>query len=76
MPLSNRLFNVNLTLHCRYCGLPITKPGRWFMTVSHFNCQGCGREAHVTYEEKVALFEKNANLPQSSKRNVLDDRAR
>lgn len=63
MALTTRLQNVDLTLECKYCGHPIIKKGSWFRTSRHyFKCVECKREVRITYEDKIDLFAKYANL--------------
>jgi hypothetical protein len=62
MPLSRDLCHIDLTFKCRHCGWPLIKNGYWFMTASRFKCEGCKREVRIPYDEKVALFERNAHL--------------
>jgi hypothetical protein len=69
MPLSSMLRPVDLTLECKHCGHPITKPGRWFISVHRFNCEGCNREVLIPYSDKVALFNKHARPSQPKPRS-------
>ena len=64
MPLSLKMRQVNLTLECKHCGHPITKTGRWFISVNRFKCEGCNREVPLRYSDKIALFKKHARLTQ------------
>ena len=65
MTLSTRLRGVDLVLKCKYCGHPKIKKGAWFMTVHHFECEGCKRDVRVTYSDKVALFAEHAHLEKN-----------
>jgi DNA-directed RNA polymerase subunit RPC12/RpoP len=62
MSLSFGLREVDLTLRCKYCGHVRVKKGSWFLVAYRFKCEGCGREVSITYSDKVALFNKHANL--------------
>jgi len=62
MPLSGRLLYVEMTFSCPSCRTPIVKSGGWFQTIKRFDCASCGSNIHITYDDKVALFEKHAHL--------------
>jgi hypothetical protein len=62
MSLSARLWDVDLTLECKYCGHPKTKNGGWYRVVPKFNCEKCKREVLITYKDKIALFDKHMHL--------------
>jgi len=65
MPLSLRLRDTDLTLKCKHCDWPLIRNGNWFITASRFRCVGCKREMRISYGEKVALFERHADLAES-----------
>ena len=60
MPLSDSLRYVDLTFDCPHCDHPLIKSGTWFQSVGCFKCEGCQREVQLTYDDKVALFDKHA----------------
>lgn len=62
MSLSPSLFSVGLTFQCPQCNFTVIKNGSWFQVVSHFRCDGCGREIRITYPDKIATFQKHAHL--------------
>ena len=62
MPLSASLRNINLTFRCPRCGHALVMKGAWFQTVRGFKCEGCQRMLRLTYDDKVALFDKHAHL--------------
>ena len=62
MPLSDSLRSLNLTFNCPHCDYALVKKGVWFQTVRGFKCEGCQRMLRLTYDDKVALFDKHAHL--------------
>jgi hypothetical protein len=70
MTLSTRLRGVDLVLKCKYCGHPKIKKGAWFMTVHHFECEGCKSDVPVTYSDKVELFAEHAHLAKDEGDNM------
>ncbi|RWE12304.1 MAG: hypothetical protein EOS23_10660 [Mesorhizobium sp.] len=62
MSLSPSLFSVGLTFQCPQCNFTVIKNGSWFQVVSHYRCDGCGREIRITYPDKIAIFQKHAHL--------------
>jgi hypothetical protein len=57
-----RLRHVDLTLECKYCGHLKIRQGDWFTVIHRFKCEGCNRETPMTYSDKIALFNKHADL--------------
>ena len=51
-----------MTFECPLCDHPVIKSGIWFSTVGRFKCEGCQREVQLTYDDKVALFDKHARV--------------
>jgi hypothetical protein len=47
---------------CPHCGHALVRKGAWFQTVRGFKCGGCWRMLRLTYDDKVALFDKHAHL--------------
>jgi hypothetical protein len=62
MPLSAELLPVDLTFECPYCNNALVKRGSWFQTAHCFACASCRREIHLSYADKVALFERHAHM--------------
>ncbi|PAP98061.1 MAG: hypothetical protein E5Y88_24835 [Mesorhizobium sp.] len=62
MSLSPSLFSVGLTFQCPQCNFTVIKNGSWFQVVSHYKCEGCGREIRITYPDKIGIFQKHAHL--------------
>lgn len=62
MTLDPRLRNVVLSYPCPKCGRVQEKSGRWFFSVRHYRCTGCGEEIEMTYKRKLRLFADNAHL--------------
>jgi hypothetical protein len=51
-----------LTLNCPHCNHSLARAGAWFMGMSRFECTGCRGQILMTYDDKLALFGKHANL--------------
>jgi transposase-like protein len=69
MPLPNALNDTLVSFACPDCGYRFEKTGMWFKSVSRFRCEGCGRHVHLTYSDKVKLFEQHeANWTKTSDR--------
>jgi transposase-like protein len=66
MPLSLSLHSVSMTFECPFCTCTLVKSGGWFQTIGRFKCNGCQREVRLTYSDKVALFDKHAQLKRKS----------
>jgi transposase-like protein len=62
MPLSGRLLPIKMSFSCPACRLPIVKTGGWFQTMKHFVCESCGSSIHLSYGDKLKLFEAHADL--------------
>ena len=58
MPLSNRLANVVLHRPCPHCGHVLQRGGSWFHHIPRYKCEICYEEVQMTYDAKLALFEK------------------
>jgi len=56
MSLSRDLSDKLMTLACRACGFALTKKGSWFKSARRYQCEGCGTEARITYDDKIRLF--------------------
>lgn len=65
MPLSTGLRDKPLTFNCPHCGRATVKNGGWFQTIGRFTCRGCERTVRLTYDDKLALFQKHAHLIDS-----------
>jgi hypothetical protein len=61
MPLSAGLRNIKLTFCCSRCGHALVRRGL-VPNVRGFKCEGCQRVLRLTYDDKVALFDKHACL--------------
>jgi hypothetical protein len=61
MPLSGRLLHENLTFHCPHCDFAIIRSEGWFQTVGRYRCRACDREVRLTYDDKLALFDKHTD---------------
>jgi DNA-directed RNA polymerase subunit RPC12/RpoP len=57
MPLSTDLYDVVLAHACPHCGHVTEKPGRYFWRMRHYHCPRCERPVHLSYEEKLKLFD-------------------
>lgn len=57
MPLPVELRDSLLTYMCPRCGHRLERRAVWFKAVSSFRCEGCQQALHLTYPEKVKLFE-------------------
>jgi transposase-like protein len=62
MNLTAELYGVLLVFGCPHCARELTKNGSWFKSISRFVCAGCGREARITYEDKIRIYEKHLRL--------------
>jgi hypothetical protein len=62
MPLSQSLNLVEMEFRCSECGCGFVKPGRWFKSAAQHRCDGCHHVTHLTYSNKLALFDKYAKL--------------
>ena len=62
MSLSASLLTVEMTFECPHCGHTQVKSGNWFHSVSRFNCKGCEREIRLGYPDRLAIFERHAQL--------------
>ena len=61
MPLSTELYEVVLAHTCPHCGHVTEKRGRYFWRMRHYQCAGCEKSVHLSYEEKLKLFDRHAN---------------
>ena len=68
--LSTRLRGVDLAFKCKYCGRPKIQKGSWFMTVAHFECEGCKRDVPLAYSDKLALFAEHADLAKTKELDI------
>jgi hypothetical protein len=59
MTLSSKLNDVLLILGCPHCGREQSKKGSWLKAMRRFFCDACGREAQITYEEKLKIFDNH-----------------
>jgi transposase-like protein len=59
MPLSRSQLKLELTFTCPHCRHALVKTGNWFKTVSRFKCNRCKSAIQMSYNDKVALFEKH-----------------
>jgi len=66
--LSSNLCDALLTFGCPHCGRELIKKGQWFKSVTGFKCEGCQREARITYEDKLRLFAKHARVAEEGAR--------
>jgi len=72
MPLPNALNDTLVAFTCADCGHRFERTGMWFKSVSRFRCEGCGRLVHLTYPDKVKLFEQHeANWADPSDRGSV-----
>ena len=62
MPLSASLLTVEMTFECPFCGHALVKSGSWFHSVSKFKCKGCEREIRLGYPDRLALFDRHAQI--------------
>ena len=62
MPLDSALHAKVLTLNCPHCNHSLVRTGAWFMAMSRFECTKCRGQILMTYDDKLALFGKHANL--------------
>ena len=62
MPLSITLRTIDLTFECPRCSHAFVNTGNWFMTIGRFTCEECRCEIRLTYDDKLALFERHAHL--------------
>lgn len=59
MGLAKDLSNVALTFHCPDCSYPAVRKGSALRTIAHFRCHGCNAKVRITYQQKLAIFEKH-----------------
>jgi hypothetical protein len=59
MPLSSSLLSVDLNFECNHA---LVKSGTWFQVVGGFKCEGCQRDVHLAYADKLSLFDRHAHL--------------
>jgi len=62
MTLPGNLLHATFVIDCSHCDYVQHKTGRWVKSVSKFVCAGCGDTFRITYDMKIALFEKHAYL--------------
>jgi len=55
MTLTRKLDHVQMILPCSACGHELRKPGRWFLVVPRYRCEGCGMEQRITYDDRAQL---------------------
>jgi hypothetical protein len=67
VPLSPEFKNVLMAYRAACCGVVITRPARWFVSMGQFRCRSCGAMSRLTYDAKLKLFEQ-AERALTSKR--------
>ena len=70
MPLPVELRDNLLAHACPHCGHRFERRAGWFKSVSSFRCDTCRQRMHLTYTEKIELFE---NYLRSQRRGAFAD---